>query len=103
VTGQGGESLMGPIGIIVLAKDQIERGLQAVLQIAGGLSVALAVMNFLPLPALDGGRLIFLGYEVAARRRVPARLEAVVHWVGLILLLGLLAVITLRDILVAAS
>ena len=95
-------SLMGPVGIVVLTGEQVQRGLRAVLHIAGGLSVALAVMNFLPLPALDGGRLVFLGYEVVRRRRVPPKFEAVVHWVGLILLLGLLALVTFRDILVAA-
>lgn len=94
-------SLMGPVGIVSLASDQVERGLRAVMAVAGGLSVALFVMNFLPLPALDGGRLVFLGYEVLMRRRVPARFEAIVHWVGLILLLSMLALVTYRDILVA--
>ncbi|MBI2893628.1 MAG: site-2 protease family protein [Deltaproteobacteria bacterium] len=103
VTGKGVEGLMGPVGIIAMAKEQAERGLRAFVHLAGGLSVALAVMNFLPLPALDGGRLIFLGYEVVTRRRVPPRFEAVVHWVGLLLLLALLVLVTFRDILVASS
>ena len=96
------DSLMGPVGIVALASDQIERGIRAVLHVGGALSVALFVMNFLPLPALDGGRLVLLGYEVVMRRKVPPRFEAIVHWVGLILLLGLLALITFRDILVAS-
>lgn len=96
------DSLMGPVGIVALASDQVQRGVRAILLLGGGLSVALSVMNFLPLPALDGGRLVFLGYEMVLRRRVRPRFEALVHWVGLILLLALLAVITFRDILVAA-
>lgn len=96
------DTLMGPVGIISLASDQVQRGIRAILMIGAGLSVALSVMNFLPLPALDGGRLVFLGYEAVMRRRVRPRFEAIVHWVGLILLLALLAVITFRDILVAA-
>lgn len=96
------ESLMGPVGIVTLASAQVQKGIRAILLLGGGLSVALSVMNFLPLPALDGGRLVFLGYEMVLRRRVQPRFEAIVHWIGLILLLALLAVITFRDILVAA-
>jgi regulator of sigma E protease len=101
--GHSASNLVGPVGILVYAKGQMKQGIRAVLQLASGLSVALCVMNFLPLPALDGGRLIFLGYEVATRRRVPARFEAIVHWVGMVLLLGLLIVVTFRDILAASS
>lgn len=95
-------SLVGPVGIVQYTSDQVERGLREILVVAGGLSVALFVMNFLPLPALDGGRLVFLAYETVMRRRVPPRFEAIVHWVGLVLLLGLLAVVTFRDIFVAS-
>jgi regulator of sigma E protease len=55
----------------------------------------LAIFNFLPLPALDGGRLIFLVYEMVTRRPVNQRVEAVIHTVGFIALLGLLLAVTL--------
>jgi regulator of sigma E protease len=55
----------------------------------------LAGFNLLPIPALDGGRLMFLGYEAATRKRPNARIEAHIHAVGLILLLTLVAAVTL--------
>jgi regulator of sigma E protease len=63
------------------------------------LSVALGLFNLLPLPALDGGRLMFLGYEVITRRRPNERFEAMVHTVGLLLLLGVLVLVTFRDVM----
>ena len=62
------------------------------------LSVALGMFNLLPFPALDGGRLVFLIYELVTRRRPNERIEAMVHTVGLLLLLGLLVLVTFRDV-----
>jgi regulator of sigma E protease len=62
------------------------------------ISVALGLFNLLPFPALDGGRLVFLGYELITRRRPNERIEAVVHAVGLIFLLGVILLVTLRDV-----
>ncbi|HVZ32990.1 MAG TPA: site-2 protease family protein, partial [Polyangiaceae bacterium] len=62
------------------------------------ISVALGMFNLLPLPALDGGRLVFLGYEIVTRRRANERIETMVHTVGLVLLLCLIALVTLRDV-----
>ncbi len=59
------------------------------------ISSMLAIFNFLPLPALDGGRLAFLGYEIVTRRPVNQRVEALIHTVGFVLLLGLLLGVTL--------
>jgi regulator of sigma E protease len=61
------------------------------------ISVALGSFNLLPFPALDGGRLVFLGYEIITRRRPNERIEAAVHTVGLLFLLGVIALVTLRD------
>jgi regulator of sigma E protease len=59
------------------------------------ISIMLAIFNFLPLPALDGGRLLFLAYEMIFRRPVNQRAEAVIHTVGFIVLFGLLIGVTL--------
>jgi regulator of sigma E protease len=63
------------------------------------LSVALGLFNLLPIPALDGGRLAFLGYELVTRRRANERVEAVVHTVGLLFLLGVLVLVMARDVM----
>jgi regulator of sigma E protease len=62
------------------------------------ISVALGMFNLLPFPALDGGRLIFLGYEMIARRRANERLETAIHAFGIVFLLGVMLLVTYRDI-----
>ena len=62
------------------------------------LSAALAITNLLPLPALDGGRLLFILIELLRGRRVNPEREGLVHMVGFMLLLGLLVLITIQDI-----
>jgi regulator of sigma E protease len=63
------------------------------------LSAYLGAFNLLPFPALDGGRLLFLGAEAVSRRRPDAKLEAQVHAVGLLMLLTLIAVVTFADVM----
>ena len=77
------------------AKVGADRFLLVVWQI----SVALAIFNLLPVPALDGGRLIFLGIELITRRRVSERVESWVHAAGFVLLIALFAVVTFGDVL----
>jgi len=90
VRGKGTASLAGPIAIVRQASAEVQRGLADFAGILANISVGLALFNFLPVPALDGGRLVFLGYELVTRRRVNQRFESVVHVMGLLLLLGLL-------------
>jgi len=90
VRGKGSASLAGPIAIVRQASAEVRRGLADFASILANISVGLALFNFLPVPALDGGRLVFLGVELVTRRKVNARFESVVHVVGLLLLLGLL-------------
>lgn len=63
------------------------------------LSINLGIINLLPLPALDGGRIVFNIIEMIARRPIPAKIEGTIHTVGLILLLLLIAVITVKDVI----
>ena len=63
------------------------------------ISMNLGLMNLLPLPALDGGRVVLLAVEAATGRHLSRKHEAIVHFVGLVLLLGLIVVLTGRDIL----
>jgi len=56
------------------------------------------VFNLLPVPALDGGRLLFVLIELIIRRPIPQKYESIIHAVGLVLLLGLIAAVTFNDI-----
>jgi regulator of sigma E protease len=77
----------------------VKRGLADFASILAAISVSLAVFNFLPVPALDGGRLVFLGIELVSGRRVNQRAEAVVHMLGFLVLFALvLAVVLFGDL-----
>jgi regulator of sigma E protease len=88
----------GPVGIAVLTAEVTALGFRYLLQFMALLSVNLAVINILPFPALDGGRLVFLIAEKLRRKPVSPRLEATVHNIGFALLMLLILVITYRDI-----
>lgn len=92
------EGVSGPVGIGKLVAQQAGQGWVEYLSVLMLLSVALGMFNLLPFPALDGGRLMFLGYELLTRRRPNERFEAVVHTVGIVILIGLLVLITIRDV-----
>ena len=62
------------------------------------LSVYLGLFNLLPVPALDGGRAMFLAIEAVMRKRVNPRIEAAVHTAGFVLLLGVLLIVSVKDI-----
>jgi len=88
----------GPVGISSAIADTAKLGFSALMSLTALISLNLAVMNLLPLPALDGGRLIFLLIELITRKRVPQKYEAVVHFVGLVALLALMVIIVFKDI-----
>ena len=90
--------LTGPVGMGEIVVESAKRGVPDYVMILVLLSVALGFFNLLPLPALDGGRLVFLGYELVTRRRPNERFEALVHTVGILFLLGVLVLVTFRDI-----
>ncbi len=89
--------LSGPVGIVNEIAEAARRSFADYLQLVAGLSAYLAGFNLLPIPALDGGRLLFLSYEAATRRRANARVEAGIHFVGLAMLLMLVAAVTYAD------
>jgi regulator of sigma E protease len=97
ITGQEKPQFTGPPGIVREAAKAAQQGWVTYLTLLGVLSAYLAGFNLLPIPALDGGRLMFLGYEAVARRRPNARVEAQVHAVGLVLLIALIAVVSVFD------
>lgn len=96
--GRLGIELAGPVGIAVLSGQAAELGVVYLLQFVAILSINLAVINVLPFPALDGGRLLFLVIEKIRGRPVSRQLENVVHQVGFVLLLALVLLVTYRDL-----
>ncbi len=94
VTGRQRAELRGPVGIAQEMARSARAGAAPFLNIVWFISIALALFNLLPLPALDGGRLVFLAYEIVARRRVNQRVESIVHLAGFVALVVLLVGIT---------
>ncbi|HEY5955530.1 MAG TPA: RIP metalloprotease RseP [Polyangiaceae bacterium] len=92
------KDLAGPVAIVGETGKAAKRGVVDLLSLLGLISTYLGIFNLLPIPALDGGRLVFLGYEAVARRRPNAKIEAQIHAVGLAMLLLLIAVVTVFDI-----
>jgi regulator of sigma E protease len=89
----------GPVGIVKETAKQARTGPGVLLQFLGMLSAYLGAFNLLPFPALDGGRLLFLGVEAVSRRKPDAKLEARVHAIGLLMLLTLIAFVTYADVI----
>lgn len=89
----------GPVGIAVMTGKVAALGWWPLLQFAAMLSINLAVVNFLPIPALDGGRVLFVLIETFRRKRIRPEWEASIHRVGFVLLLTLVVLVTLHDVL----
>lgn len=92
------QGVAGPIGMAQLTGQFVKIGPAAVLSLVYTLSLSLAVLNIMPIPALDGGRFLFILIEAVTRRKVNPKFEAYAHMVGIILLLTFLAFVSYKDI-----
>ena len=100
VSGQVGvDQLSGPVGVTEVMATTAQYSLRSFFQLVAFISINLGVMNLLPLPALDGGRLLFLLVEAVRRKPVPPKYEGYIHAAGLALLLALMVYVTGQDIL----
>ena len=110
VTGQAGlKDMTGPVGIVQIISDTAEASetkldaLMNTLYFGAFIAINLAVMNMLPIPAVDGGRvfglLITTGIEAVTKKKINPKYEGYIHGAGMILLLGLMAVIMFKDII----
>ena len=88
-----GDGLISPRGMTEEAAKAAKRGPSSFVLLLIHLSIAIGFTNLLPIPALDGGRLAFLAYEVVTRRRPNEKFEAIVHLVGLVLLLSVVVAV----------
>lgn len=89
----------GPIGIVRIMKSGFQEGIVPAIGLVAILSTMLGLFNLFPLPSLDGGRLVFLGIEIVTRRRINQKIEQWVHMVGMLLLLALMILISIKDVL----
>lgn len=88
----------GAVGSIVYISEAVRYGMETTLRILIVLSMSLVIFNLLPIPALDGGRLLFIAIELVRGRPVDPRKEGMVHFVGLVVLLLLMAFLVFNDI-----
>jgi regulator of sigma E protease len=92
------ESVGGPVRIAQIATRSAEIGLTAYLMVMAMLSLSLAILNLLPVPALDGGHLVFLAYEGIFRREIPTKIKIAMQQAGFVLLLVFMAFVLYNDI-----
>jgi regulator of sigma E protease len=90
--------LVGPVGIVRETAQQAKNGWRTATEWVGIVSLQLFIGNLLPIPALDGGRLVLLGYEMTTRRRPNPAIEAKVLTVSMMLMIGLFLVVTAKEI-----
>jgi len=93
------EGITGIVGIAVLTHSSVQEGFGTYLRLVALLSLSLAILNILPLPALDGGRLLFVLVEMIIRRPINQRFEIITNAVGFFLLIALIVIITFNDVL----
>lgn len=100
ITGRFGlNDMSGPVGITAAIGTAAKQSLSSLIYIASLITVNLGIFNLLPLPALDGGRLVFILFEMIRRKPIPAKYEGWVHTVGFGLLMLLAVVILINDVI----
>ena len=100
VTGDvSAKDLSGPVGIVYMVDQSVSQGIITFIYFMALISLNLAVVNLLPFPALDGGRLIFVIIRKITGKAITDNMEAVVHMIGMVCLLGLMLYVTWQDIL----
>ncbi len=95
----GVNQLSGPVGIYSIIDSQAKEGLEAVLYLVAYLSINVGIINLLPFPAFDGGRILFLIIEKLFKKPVSSNVENIIHTIGFMLIIGLLIYVTINDII----
>ncbi|MGA2910933.1 MAG: M50 family metallopeptidase [Candidatus Microgenomates bacterium] len=98
VKGQVPQGVSGPVGIFAVTTEAAKSGILTLVNFVGILSVNLAILNIVPFPALDGGRLLFIGIEGIIGRKIVPKVEATINNIGFLILLALLLLITIGDV-----
>ncbi|NLW90860.1 MAG: RIP metalloprotease RseP [Syntrophomonadaceae bacterium] len=90
--------LAGPVGITKLVGQVASVGWSELLAFSAFLSINLGILNLLPIPALDGSRIIFAVVEGIRRKPLAPEKEGLIHWIGFVFLIGLMIIVTFNDI-----
>ncbi|MBQ8351806.1 MAG: site-2 protease family protein [Clostridia bacterium] len=99
----GMEAVSGPVGVAGAISQAAARDLWQTVMLMAVISINLGLFNLFPIPALDGGRLVFILFEMIFRRPVPAKYEGLVHFIGFVLLMGLMVLVLFKDIITLFS
>ena len=100
VTGKVGmEAMSGPVGIVSEIGKSAKLGWESLFGLAALITINLGIFNLLPLPALDGGRVLFVFAEIITRKKIPADKEGLIHFIGFALLIVLMLFATWQDIM----
>ncbi len=94
----GISAVSGPVGVTAAIGSAAKQSLENLLPIMALITINLGIFNLLPIPALDGGRLVFILFEMIFRKPIPQKYEAVIHAVGFAVLIGFMLLITAKDI-----
>ena len=97
--GVSASDLSGPVGIYSIVDSQSKKGLQSIIYLTAYLSMNVGVINLIPFPAFDGGRVLFLIIEKIRRKPINAKTEAMINSIGFMLLMLLMVYVTFNDIL----
>lgn len=97
--GVSASDLSGPVGIYSIVDSQSKKGLQSIIYLTAYLSMNVGVINLIPFPAFDGGRVLFLIIEKIRRKPINAKIEAMINSIGFMLLMLLMVYVTFNDIL----
>ena len=92
-------NLSGPVGIYSLVGEQRAAGLASILYLVAYLSINVGVINLLPFPAFDGGKILFLIIEKIKGSKVNPKVENIIHTIGFVLLMLLMLYVTIHDII----
>lgn len=95
----GAEAVSGPVGTTEVIGEAAQKGGDTLLYLVAVITINLGVFNLLPVPALDGGRLLFLIIELFRGKPINRDLEGYVHFIGIIILFGIMALISVKDII----
>ena len=91
--------VVGPVGIAIMAGDALKQGIWSFVAFLGIINLNLGLLNLLPFPALDGGRILFILSEMITGKKVPEKWEALIHYGGFIILISLIILVTGKDII----
>lgn len=95
----GLSAVSGPVGVTVVIANAAKQSLQNLLPLMAFISINLGIFNLLPVPALDGGRLVFILFEMIFKKPIPQKYESLVHTIGFVVLIGFMILIVAKDVL----